>query len=49
MLYERYVDMSTLAAIMQVQDMVDLLAVKDPTKRWLEIGLHENAEFSVVA
>ena len=29
--------------------MVDKLAVKDPTQRWLEIGLHETAEPSVVA
>ena len=26
--------------------MVDLLAVKDPTERWLEIGFHETAESS---
>jgi len=29
--------------------MADLLAVKDPTKRGLEIGFHETAEPSVVA
>ena len=29
--------------------MVDLLAVKDPTQIWLEIGFHETAEPSVVA
>jgi len=29
--------------------MVDILAVKDPTQSWLEIGFHETAEPSVVA